>query len=208
MRGLISLKKRVKEGELVVVPTDKTGKLCIMARERYEEAGAVHTSKDRKVSQDEVDEIEAEVNGNVSMLIKFFRLGQGWNQVRRVRETMLTGSQSICPLYLTFKDHKGWSASSGKPPPTRPIAGGNVGLNLSLSKIVSEVCEALALHAEDSKEIISTEDMIARIKGLNERRKGWTRFSWWRGKETLDGRYEGCGTCEERTGREKGVGDK
>ena len=34
MRGLKSLKKRVKEGELVVVPTDKTGKLCIMSRER------------------------------------------------------------------------------------------------------------------------------------------------------------------------------
>ena len=171
---------------------------------KNEEAGAVHTSKDKKVSQIEIDKVEAEINGNVSLLIKFFRLGQGWNQVRRVRETMLTGSQAICPLYLTFKDHKGWSAESGKPPPTRPIAGGNVGLNLSLSEVISEVCEALVIHAEESKEVISTEDMIARIKELNERNKDWTEFGWWEGRESLDGGLVGCNKCKEEGDEKRG----
>ena len=86
LRGLRSLKKRVKNGEIVVVPTDKTGKLCVMAREAYEEAGKVHVDKDEKVGQDEVDSIDGEINGNVSLLIKFFRLGKGWNQTGRVRD--------------------------------------------------------------------------------------------------------------------------
>ena len=100
LRGLKSLKKRVKNGEIVVVPTDKTGKLCVMAREAYEEAGSVHVGKDEKVGQEEVDRIDGEVNGNISLLIKFFRLGKGWNQTGRMRESLITGSQSICPLYL------------------------------------------------------------------------------------------------------------
>ena len=141
LSGLKSLRKRVEEGEIVVVQTDKTGKLCIMSREAYEEAGLVHTIKDEEVGQKKVEEVEREINGNVSLLAKFFRLGKAWNQVGRVRETLLTKSQSVCPMYLTFKDHKGWKVESGKPPPTRPIAGGNVGLNLNLSEVISEVCE-------------------------------------------------------------------
>ena len=144
-RGYQSLKKRVKNGEIVIVQTDKTGKLCIMSREAYEEAGMVHTNKDEEVGQKTVEKIEREINGNVSLMTKFFRLGKGWNQVGRVRETLITNSQALCPMYLTFKDHKGWKPESGKPPPTRPIAGGNVGLNLNLSELISEVCEAASL---------------------------------------------------------------
>ena len=53
-RGLKSLKKRVQEGEVVIMPTDKTGKFCIMSRSLYEEAGLVHTSKDVEVQLEEV----------------------------------------------------------------------------------------------------------------------------------------------------------
>ena len=176
LRGMKSLKKRVKEGEIVVVQTDKTGKFVVMSREAYEEAGLVHTKKDEEAGQEKVEEIEREINGNVSLMIKFFRLGKAWNQVGRVRETLITKSQSLCPMYLTYKDHKGWKVESGKPPPTRPIAGGNVGLNLNLSELISEVCEAASMSFPDSKEVISTEDLVARIVNLNERKKEWTKF--------------------------------
>ena len=175
----------MKNGEIVIVQTDKTGKLCVMSREAYEEAGMVHTSKDEEVGQKTVEKIEKEINGNVSLMTKFFRLGKGWNQVGRVRETLITNSQALCPMYLTFKDHKGWKPESGKPPPTRPIAGGNVGLNLNLSELISEVCEAASLSFPDSKEVISTEDLIARIVGMNGRRSNWSKYSWWEGVKTL-----------------------
>ena len=47
-------------------------------------------------------------------------------------------NQSVCPLSLLFKDHKGWEASSGKDPPTRPVAGGHLGINLHISEVVSQ----------------------------------------------------------------------
>ena len=71
MRGYKSLKRRVKNEEIVVVQTDKTGKLCIMSREAYEEAGKVHTMKDEEVDQKVIDSIEREINGNVSLMVKF-----------------------------------------------------------------------------------------------------------------------------------------
>ena len=47
--GLRSLKKRVKEGELVVIPTDKSGSLAVMTALAYTNSGLKHTSKDMEV---------------------------------------------------------------------------------------------------------------------------------------------------------------
>ena len=46
VRGLEKLKKRVKEGELVVVKTDESGQFSIMIIEEYRRAGEVHTNKE------------------------------------------------------------------------------------------------------------------------------------------------------------------
>ena len=205
--GLKSLKKRVDEGEIVVVPTDKTGKFCVMARESYLQAGLVHTQKDVKVGLDRIREIQGEINGNMSMLIKVFKLGRGWDQVERVRETMIGNSLTLCPLYLTYKDHKGWDHTRGTPPPTRPIAGGNTGLNLHLSEVLSEVTESVAAHHKDTCEVISTEDMIARIQELNEGNKEWSSLKWWEGKTDKSGKLVGCSSCQEpMEGDEIGTG--
>ena len=48
-RGLNSLKKRVSEGSIVVVQTDKSSRFAIMTLEEYEEAGRKHTAKDEEV---------------------------------------------------------------------------------------------------------------------------------------------------------------
>ena len=45
-KGLKSLKKRVREGELVITTTDKSGRMAVLSREQYIEAGEEHTSKD------------------------------------------------------------------------------------------------------------------------------------------------------------------
>ena len=139
------------------------------------------------------------------MAIKFFKLGTSWNQVERIRETMLNSSLSLCPLYLTYKDHKGWSWSKGTPPPTRPIAAGNVGMNIHLSEVISEVAEAVANAHPNTKEVISTEDMLARVHEMNERRKDWTEYSWWSMKGSKDGSLVSCGVCVgEEDGEDEG----
>ena len=48
-RGIKSLRKRVKEGGITILPTDKSGRFCVMSVEEYLRAGGKHTSKDEEV---------------------------------------------------------------------------------------------------------------------------------------------------------------
>ena len=99
-RGLKSLRTRTTEGELIVLPTDKTGSFAVMDRGSYEKAGMSHVKKDKVVGWEELRTAQRELNGHVSMLIKIFKIGQNWNHGQRVRETMLG-------------DHKGWTQDKG-----------------------------------------------------------------------------------------------
>ena len=177
--GLKNLKKRFKEGEIIILPTDKSGRFGIMSLENYLKAGGKHTIKDEEVDLNIISNTQKELNGNMSMIIKFCRMGHIWNQVDRVRSTMINGSLSLCPMYLTYKDHKGWTGEDDSPPPTRPIAGGNTGMNIHISEVISEMVEPMVDAFEGGKEIISTEDMKARIEIINEGNKDWNRWSWW-----------------------------
>ena len=129
------------------------------------------------------------------MMIKFCRIGHLWRHEDRVRSTMLNNSLSICPMYLTYKDHKGWSGKDGSPPPTRPIAGGNTGMNLHISEVLSEIIEPMVDMYEGREEIISTEDMKARFEAVNEANKNWNEWSWWEGKSTECGKFVCCTKC-------------
>ena len=79
----------------------------------YELAGSAHTEKDEEVTSEIVKSTQTELNGNVSMLIKVFKLGAEWGHSDRVRETMINNSLSICPMYLLYKDHKGCKDRKG-----------------------------------------------------------------------------------------------
>ena len=192
--GLKSLKKRVKEGEIVILPTDKTGLFAVMSRDTYLECGTSHTEKDSIVGWDDLKQSQNEINGHTSMMIKIFDIGRAWDHTSRVRETMLGEAMATCPLSLLYKDHKGWNSGMGTVPPTRPVAGGHMGMNLHLSEVVSDLIEPLVDKYEGGKECISTEDMIAKVVDMNVNNKGWTRWTWWEGQTCED--YVGCGKCE------------
>ena len=53
-RGLRKLLKRIKAGELVVLETDKSNKLCVMPMEMYKRMGIPHTQGDPEASWEEV----------------------------------------------------------------------------------------------------------------------------------------------------------
>ena len=156
-------------------------------------AGMVHTSKDRMVGMEEVKMAQRELNGHISMLIKTFKIGSHWKHGYRIRETMMGENQSVCPLSLLFKDHKGWKADSGTVPPTRPVMGGYLGINLHLSEIVSDVLDPVVGTYVGGKEIISTEDLLARAEILNEESTNWSRRSYWEGMKEDD--YRACEEC-------------
>ena len=158
IKGMVSLKTRIKNGEIVVIPTDKTGKFTVMSRASYEQAGLAHTRGDTEAGWSEIEEAQREVNGHVSMLLKIFKVGEYWdeNNVDRVRETMLGEGLSVCPITLLFKDHKGWTNAMESVPPTRHVAGGHVGLNMNLSELVSEVVEPMVNIVGGGFEVISS----------------------------------------------------
>jgi hypothetical protein len=75
LRGLKSLRKRIQEGELVVLKTDKSGKLCVATREEYIKLGQVHASKDKKISMKEIAEMERQINGHSIAWVKMWDTG-------------------------------------------------------------------------------------------------------------------------------------
>ena len=115
--GLRKLKKRIKEGEIIVLPTDKSGRFGIMSLDNYIRAGEKHTLKDEEIGIDVIVKTQTELNGNISMLTKFMKMGYLWKHGDRARQTMINFSHTLCPLYLTYKDHKGWTGEDGSPPP-------------------------------------------------------------------------------------------
>lgn len=56
-RGLKKLQKRQAEGELVIVPTEGSGRMAVMSLEAYLAAGEVHTAKDIVVDQAYMEKI-------------------------------------------------------------------------------------------------------------------------------------------------------
>ena len=78
--GIESIRKRKKSGELVILPTDKSGRLSVMTLETYLKAGLIHTAKDEEISQSELKTNQSEINGHVSMILKIYQLAGQWGQ--------------------------------------------------------------------------------------------------------------------------------
>ena len=168
-KGLKTLKKRVAEGSLVICETDKSGRFAIMSQEEYLAAGEKHVAKDEEVNLEFLLKNQNRLNGHVSMLLKTFNAGADWNHQARLRATKLTHSLSVAPLYLLFKDHKGWTVEAGGPPPTRPVASAGGGQDDHLSETISTVLEPVANKMKGGMETTSTPDFISKIVELNKK---------------------------------------
>ena len=55
MSGLAKLRKRVENGTIVMMETDKSGKFAVASIDAYIEIGKVHISQDKEIHQSEVD---------------------------------------------------------------------------------------------------------------------------------------------------------
>ena len=166
--GLKSLKRRVADGSLVICQTDKSGRFAVMSMEEYEMAGLKHTSKDQEVDIDSVKAIETQLNGHISMMLKMFNVGANWGHEDRTRATKITHSLSVAPLYLLYKDHKGWSVQMGGAPPSRPVASAGSGQNDHYSEMASQLLEPVANQWKGGMEAQSTPDMVHLVEELND----------------------------------------
>ena len=160
-KGLKTLKKRIKDEEIIVMKTDKSGKFAITDRENYIEMGKAHTARDREIDIKEIREKERVLNGHTSMWIKMTNLGEQHNHEDRARESKISKSQNLANMYLLLKDHKETLS-------TRPVVSGCDSNTLGLSNMVAELLEAICNSMESPYEVISTEDMLSRIEEANK----------------------------------------
>ena len=111
--GLKSLKKKIADGELVILPTDKSGRFAVLSMNTYITAGMVHVKDDTELRVDEMRANQKLLNGAVSMILKVFRVGKDCRHESRWRESMIYDSLESCPLWLLYTDHAPHKPSDG-----------------------------------------------------------------------------------------------
>ena len=153
----------------MVVQTDKSSKFAVMSLESYEKAGAKHTAQDEEVDLEYVIRNERHINGHMSMILKMFMVGATWSHEDRIRATKITHSLSVAPMYILYKDHKGWTVVTGGPPPTRPVASAGGGQNDNMSETVSLILEPVANTCTGGMETKSTPGFVSKIVKMNEK---------------------------------------
>jgi hypothetical protein len=93
-------------------------------------------------------------------------MGKTWNQVDRVRMSLITHDPQVPPLYLMVKDHK--VVEPGDTPPTRPVVSGRRRMNLHLNDALSVVLKPLSRCMPSiDLEAISTEHTLNLVDKLN-----------------------------------------
>ena len=162
--GKLKLLKRKKQGELVIFPTDKSGKLVVCLPETYLEAGRVHTSKDQQVEWSELPTTETKVNRHTRALTKIINLGASHNgQEQRIAGATKSVDSPAPPLYLMWKDHKQYETV----PPTRPVCSGVVGPLARASELSSLILTAFLDSLPPGTECLSSEEMQRAILDTN-----------------------------------------
>ena len=75
--GLKGLKQKVKLGEGIVMPTDKTDGLSFETVKSYKLAAEEHVKNDKTISEKDRKHTEAEYNGIAKATSRFLRVGEG-----------------------------------------------------------------------------------------------------------------------------------
>ena len=137
-----------------------------MTREQYFELGKVHTDKDIEISPSQIKRIQNTVNDHTHWFNAMSNCGSNWGHNDRMSKNLNDKGEQVCPMTLLFKDHKSWKMGSAGPIPSRPVVGGNSGLNCHLSEMIAHVIEPITSQTFGA-EIDSTSEMLTKIDKLN-----------------------------------------
>ena len=99
-KGFSMLKKRIKDGDLLVLKTDKSGKLVASSPDAYLEMGKVHYSKDQEVTMDVIKKLSTEVAAHTSCWLKMFNVGEAHGHSSHFRRSFI-GGDSPAPMYCS-----------------------------------------------------------------------------------------------------------
>ena len=167
--------KRIQDGEILVLKTDKSGKLTLISREKYLELGKKENKVDQKIDRAEVKRIERKLNEHTKMWAKIVNAGEAHGHYSRIVSSKTSESEIVANKYFMYKDHKEKESY-------RPVVSGCTSNILGLSGLLSDIVESLCMSVKDPFEIISSEDLLARISIFNreiqKKREEKTDYDW------------------------------
>ena len=168
-RGLKKLAKRVKNKEIVIWLTDKSGKMCVSTVEKYEEAGEAHTEHDEKVSWEDVEEVQKDIKCHMKGLNRVFRPGMSHSErnMERCFEAKELKTTAIPRVKLLMKDHK--EPGTDGVLKTRPVCTACRSPNGELSEYLADILDAAAEASDSSEEAISTEDLLSMVDKVSSK---------------------------------------
>ena len=167
-----------------MINTDKGGKLGVVSKGKYLEMGLTDSCRDKEVSRKELRKIEKSINDHTRMILKVVNAGESHGHLDRITKSKLTVSETEAPKYFLFKDHK-------KVESWRPVVSGCSSNTLGLSNLLSDMVESICSSVNDPFEVISSEDMLARLERFNKHVKKENEIrgdAWdWRDQWTMIG---------------------
>ena len=102
-RGRESILKREREGELIVVLTDKR---AVSTPEIYHQLMEPHITGDTIHTRDEVDQAEKQFNGAAAQILKVFKVGEDWRHEDRHKSAYSVRNNMVPSLSQQVIDHK------------------------------------------------------------------------------------------------------
>ena len=107
-RGLEFLIKKTKEGELIVIGSDKGNTVAVLTPEILERLGMEAIGKEREISESEIETIQRRLTAHGRSLVKIFNIGQvkGENNGRRCWNNASSEAEAVPLLTLAPKTHK------------------------------------------------------------------------------------------------------
>ena len=166
MEGLRSLQKRIKNKEIVITTTDKSGKYAVTGVEAYKRAAAPHLT-DKHISWDEVKSIETFLNRHSIQIVKSLRMGTvHFKQEDRVQKAYTSKGAKPGVVYFLIKDHK--QIKPGEIlPPVRPVCSAKNGPGSRLSNLLSTILNRATDAMNSNSECMSTEEALRKFLDAN-----------------------------------------
>ena len=167
-KNINELKKDIKEKNIVVFTTDKSGKFSVDSPTNYEKAVHKHTEKDEEIKDEtKVKQIENKMNQHMRQLNKIFQVGKSNDQEHRVTAATISSNTPAPPMYGLRKDHK-HTDNETEGPPVRPVCGAKEAPNSRLSHFLSRIVNDYCNVAEIETECRSGEEMKAAFEKFNK----------------------------------------
>ena len=173
---------RVKDREIVVMPTDKSGRLSVNTRDNYMELMNTHVQEDAVITLEQQRQLERECNGHTAQWRRIICLGDKWNgsgqHLARVGSALRTRNSMVPPMYGLPKDHK--PLTPGREDlghPLRPVCGATECINGPLSNLLTEILTVVGDMADvDVQNALSTEEVMEALTELNTRSHTFRRL--------------------------------